>query len=76
MLDTNHYEQGYKQNDKQQTEQNINDLSSTQIRNYVNDAGVVGLGGALFPTGAKLHSAEKTDIDLLIINAAECEPLL
>ncbi|MGC6406967.1 electron transport complex subunit RsxC, partial [Bisgaard Taxon 45] len=38
-------------------------------------AGVAGLGGAVFPTAAKLHSAEK-QVKLLIINGAECEPYI
>ncbi len=38
------------------------------------DAGIVGLGGAGFPTAAKVQS--KDHIDTLIINAAECEPYL
>ncbi|PJG83388.1 electron transport complex subunit RsxC [Caviibacterium pharyngocola] len=38
-------------------------------------AGVAGLGGAVFPTAAKIHSAEKA-VKLLIINGAECEPYI
>ena len=35
-------------------------------------AGIVGLGGALFPTDRKLNTA--TEISTLIINGVECEP--
>ncbi len=39
-------------------------------------AGIVGLGGAVFPSAAKLATALKTGIDTLIINGAECEPYI
>lgn len=38
------------------------------------EAGVVGLGGAVFSTAAKLACAAAAEVDTLIINAAECEP--
>ncbi len=38
--------------------------------------GLVGLGGAGFPTGVKLDFGEDTKIDTLIINGAECEPYI
>lgn len=37
-------------------------------------SGLVGLGGAGFPTHFKLNTPESTDVDTLIINGAECEP--
>jgi H+/Na+-translocating ferredoxin:NAD+ oxidoreductase subunit C len=42
----------------------------------IQDAGVVGLGGAAFPTHAKLSIPEGKYADTLIINGAECEPYL
>lgn len=39
-------------------------------------SGIVGLGGATFPTQIKLRGDGKTGIDTLIINAAECEPYI
>jgi len=39
-------------------------------------AGIVGLGGATFPTHVKLSPPESKRIDLLIVNGAECEPYL
>ena len=39
-------------------------------------AGLVGLGGAGFPTSAKLDPRKISSIDTLIINAAECEPYI
>lgn len=38
--------------------------------------GLVGLGGAGFPTGVKLNIKDDTKIDTLIINGAECEPYI
>ena len=37
-------------------------------------AGLVGLGGAGFPAHVKLNTPEGTNIDTLLVNAAECEP--
>jgi electron transport complex protein RnfC len=42
----------------------------------VREAGVVGLGGAAFPTHVKLSPPENKPIDTLILNGAECEPYL
>lgn len=43
----------------------------------VRDSGLTGLGGAGFPTHVKLnYDPEKTPIDTLVINAAECEPYI
>lgn len=42
----------------------------------VRDSGLVGLGGAGFPTHVKLNFPDDKNIDTLIINAAECEPFI
>lgn len=42
----------------------------------VRASGLVGLGGAGFPTHVKLNAPEDKEIDTLIINAAECEPFI
>ena len=42
----------------------------------VREAGVVGLGGAVFPTKIKLGAAAKAGLKTLLINAAECEPYI
>ncbi|MBU0502887.1 MAG: electron transport complex subunit RsxC [Candidatus Omnitrophota bacterium] len=49
-------------------------LTSQQIRDIIFEAGIVGMGGAGFPTHIKLNPPKQ--IDTLIINAAECEPFL
>ena len=40
------------------------------------NSGIVGLGGATFPTQIKLRTDGKSNVDTLIINAAECEPYI
>jgi electron transport complex protein RnfC len=51
-------------------------LSPDEIRQKVKDAGIVGLGGAAFPTAVKLAPPKDKAIDILIINGCECEPML
>ncbi|PJG84699.1 electron transport complex subunit RsxC, partial [Conservatibacter flavescens] len=46
-----------------------------QLIEKIYQAGIAGLGGAAFPTAAKIHHAEK-QTKLLIINGAECEPYI
>jgi electron transport complex protein RnfC len=47
-----------------------------QTREYLRDAGVVGLGGAVFPTYLKLNAGKKGKLDSLVLNGAECEPFI
>ena len=51
-------------------------LSKQEIRDIVKEAGIVGLGGAGFPTHVKLAPKDENAIDYVIVNAAECEPYL
>ncbi len=51
-------------------------LSVDEIVATVQDAGVVGLGGAAFPTHVKLRPPEGESVDCLIVNGCECEPYL
>jgi electron transport complex protein RnfC len=51
-------------------------LTPPELRKAVQDAGVVGLGGAAFPTHVKLAPPEDKKIEVLIINGCECEPYL
>lgn len=57
-------------------EREIEGLSANDIVDIVKNAGIVGLGGAGFPTGVKISPKNADEIDTLIINAAECEPYL
>lgn len=51
-------------------------LSPDEIGKRVAAAGVVGLGGATFPSAVKLTLGRRSKIDTLIINGSECEPYL
>ncbi len=44
------------------------------IRQKIRDAGIVGLGGATFPTSVKIKTGIDSHIETLIINGCECEP--
>lgn len=47
-----------------------------KLKKRIQEAGIVGMGGAAFPTHAKLSPPPEKIIDTLIVNAAECEPYL
>ncbi len=47
-----------------------------ELKEHIIKAGIVGMGGAAFPTAVKLSPPEGKNIDTLIINGAECEPYL
>jgi len=51
-------------------------LEPADIAGRVAAAGVVGLGGATFPSSVKLSLGRRSKIDTLIINGSECEPYL
>ncbi len=51
-------------------------LTPEQLREKIRAAGVVGMGGATFPTHVKLSPPAEKPIDTLIINGVECEPYL
>ncbi len=54
----------------------LNSATPKQIIQAIQDAGIVGLGGAAFPTHAKLAPHPNQSIDTLLINGVECEPYL
>lgn len=51
-------------------------LSQTQLQQKITEAGICGMGGAGYPTSQKLRLSIDSDIEVLIINAAECEPYI
>jgi len=51
-------------------------LSPKEITDKLNEMGIVGLGGATFPSFVKLLVPEGKKVDFLIINGVECEPYL
>lgn len=54
----------------------IESLSSKDIKDIIREAGIVGMGGAGFPTQVKLSPPDDVKIDTIILNGAECEPFL
>ncbi len=52
------------------------DLSAEHMRERICNAGLVGMGGAAFPTHVKLSPPAEKPIDTFILNGAECEPYL
>ncbi len=62
------------QEDPQWSERDLEQLNNDQIKQAIKDAGIVGMGGAAFPTHVKLSPPKP--IDAVIINACECEPFL
>ena len=57
-------------------DRDVSSLSKQDILDIVKEAGIVGLGGAGFPTHVKLAPKEPSKIDYVIVNGAECEPYL
>ncbi len=51
-------------------------LTKKELVDMIKEAGIVGLGGACFPTHVKLAPPDDSKIDYIIINACECEPYL
>lgn len=56
--------------------QTLTDLSQDEIRKIIREAGIVGMGGAMFPTHVKVTVPEDKNVDYVILNGAECEPYL
>ncbi|MGM0409657.1 MAG: electron transport complex subunit RsxC [Bacillota bacterium] len=56
--------------------ENYENLSPDEIRNIVREAGIAGMGGAMFPTHVKLSVPDDKEVDYFVLNGAECEPYL
>ena len=54
----------------------LGEMTKEEILNAIGEAGVVGMGGAGFPTRVKLSPKEPEKIDYIIANCAECEPYI
>lgn len=54
----------------------LSELSNDEILTKIGNAGVVGMGGAGFPTKVKLSPKEPEKIEYIIANCAECEPYI
>lgn len=57
-------------------DRSLDSLSAEDIVDIIKKAGIVGLGGAGFPTGVKVSPKNANNIDTVIINGSECEPYL
>ena len=53
----------------------VAELSAQELMDIIREAGIVGMGGATFPTHVKLSSA-LGKVDTIIVNASECEPYI
>jgi len=56
--------------------ENVDSLNKTELLNIIRESGIVGMGGAAFPTHIKLTPPPDKKVEYLIINGAECEPFL
>lgn len=54
----------------------LDELTPEDIRQIIQEAGIVGLGGAGFPTHVKLSPPAEKPVSTIIVNGAECEPFL
>lgn len=54
----------------------IEDMSPSEILEVIKNSGIVGMGGATFPTHVKLSPPPEKNVDVAILNGAECEPYL
>ncbi len=57
-------------------ERKLADVSGKEIIEIIKEAGIVGMGGAGFPTHVKYMPKDPSAIDHIIVNCAECEPYL
>ena len=60
---------------KSRTQEEVDALSAEELINIIHEGGIVGMGGATFPTHVKL-SGGIGKVDTVIINAGECEPYI
>ena len=54
----------------------LNEMTREEINTKIGDAGIVGMGGAGFPTRVKLSPKDADKIEYIIANCAECEPYI
>jgi electron transport complex protein RnfC len=58
------------------TTRDIDNMTPDEIIQAVQDSGMVGLGGAAFPTHVKMKPPAEHNVDTLVVNGCECEPYL
>ena len=57
------------------TQEEVEKLTAEELMNIIREAGIVGMGGATFPTHVKLSSG-LGKVDTIIVNVSECEPFI
>ncbi len=57
-----------------QPEERLKNLEKSQVLERIKNAGIVGMGGAGFPTHVKLSPSDPEKIDFILVNGSECEP--
>ena len=67
-------DQQYQEVEYQETR--LEDLTKEEILNRIKEGGVVGMGGAGFPTHVKLAPKDPSRIEYILVNGAECEPYI
>ena len=67
-------DQQYQEVEYQETR--LEDLTKEEILNRIKEGGVVGMGGAGFPTNVKLAPKDPSKIEYILVNGAECEPYI
>ena len=60
---------------KPRTQEEVDKLTGEELMNIIREAGIVGMGGATFPTHVKLSSG-LGKVDTIIVNVSECEPFI
>ncbi|MAG08210.1 electron transport complex subunit RsxC [Candidatus Woesearchaeota archaeon] len=70
VIESNGKDEGFKEN------KSADKLGRDKLLSIIKEAGIVGLGGATFPTHVKLSPPKEKKIDTVILNGAECEPYL
>ncbi len=58
---------------KPRTQEEVDNLTKEELIGIIREAGIVGMGGATFPTHVKLNGQ---GVDTVIVNAGECEPYI
>lgn len=56
--------------------ESLDEVEAGEIRNIIREAGIVGMGGAMFPTHVKVSIPDDKNAEYVILNGAECEPYL
>ncbi|HQJ25415.1 MAG TPA: electron transport complex subunit RsxC, partial [Bacillota bacterium] len=56
--------------------EDLDSMTPEEIRNVIREAGMLGMGGAEFPTHVKLSLPQGVKVDTVVVNGGECEPYL